>query len=288
MIARRAQPWLGTMVEIVAEGPDSPSLFAAMGRAFARVAAIHAAMSFQQADSELSRVNREAARGWVPLSPALAEVFAAAMAIAQASDGLFDPSVAAWLVASGHLPAHPDAPQASGPDWRAIELDGQRARFTRPVQVDLSGIAKGYAVDAALAVLREAGVASATVNAGGDLAHFGPTPVTVHLRHPAAPTRALPLLSLRNGAAATSAGYFQPGALRHPHSGEVLCDSGSVTVLAARCMDADALTKVVAAAPARAPAVLARYGAEAILLGAGPAMHGDGQGWRTFATADAA
>ena len=65
---QRAQPWLGTLVEVAAAGADAASLNAAIGRAFARIAAIHGAMSFHDIDSELSHINRHAARDWVTLS----------------------------------------------------------------------------------------------------------------------------------------------------------------------------------------------------------------------------
>lgn len=287
MIARRAQPWLGTLVEIVAEGADMPHLLAASDRAFARIAGIHAAMSFQADDSELTRVNRAAQHGWTPLSPELAAVFHAALEFARASGGLFDPSVAGWLVASGQLPHHPGFPASVRPDWRAIELDGDRVRYARPLLIDLSGIAKGYAVDAALASLAAAGVSAATVNAGGDLARFGDSAVPVHVRLPQRPTHTLQLAALKHGAAATSASYFQPDALRHPSSGQPLCATASVTVLAADCMTADALTKVVAAGfhaadPLHAPVVaeaLARHGAQAIVLDGRRALRCDAGGW---------
>lgn len=279
MIVRRAQPWLGTLVEIVAEGADAPTLNAAIQRAFARIAAVHAAMSFQSADSELTRVNRAAQSDWVALSPDLAAVFAAALDFASVSDGLFDPSVAGWLVESGKLPRHPGLPADTAPDWRAIELDAERVRFTAPLLIDLSGIAKGYAVDAALASLRADGVRAATVNAGGDLARFGDEAVPVHVRLPHRPAQSLHLAELKNGAAATSASYFQPDALRHPGSGDRLCAHSSVTVLAADCMTADALTKVVAADPARAPQVLAVYQAQAIVLDEGGVAVCDAGAW---------
>lgn len=279
MISRRAQPWLGTLVEIVAEGTDAATLIAASDRAFARVASVHAAMSFQDADSQLSHVNREAQRGWVALPPDLAVVFDAAIRFAHASDGLFDPSVACWLVEGGHLPRHPGMPTHARPDWRAIELDSDRVRYASPLLVDLSGIAKGYAVDAALESLRDAGLAAATVNAGGDLARFGEAATPVHVRLPRSPTHSLRLAELRDGAAATSAGYFQPDALRHPRTGETLCADISVTVLAADCMTADALTKVVGADAACAPDVLARYSAQAIVLDGERAVRSDAGGW---------
>jgi thiamine biosynthesis lipoprotein len=280
MTVRRAQPWLGTLVEIVAEGADDSKLNVAIGRAFARVAAVHAAMSFQSPDSELTCVNHAAQSDWVAISPELAAVLAAALGIARASAGLFDPSVGGLLVESGVLPRHTGFPAHAVPDWRAIDLDsdrvrcpdGARVRYTQPLLVDLSGIAKGYAVDVALASLRADGVAAATVNAGGDLAHYGAPAVPVHVRLPQRPTHSLQLATLQDGAAATSAGYFQPDALRHPATGSTLCAHSSVTVLAADCMSADALTKVVAADAARAPQVLAVYQAQAVVLDGARAM----------------
>ena len=283
---QRAQPWLGTLVEIAAEGNEAAGLSAAVGRAFARIAALHGAMSFHDPESELSRVNRHATRDWVALSGDLAQVFGAALEFAAASDGLFDPSVAPWLVATGHLPRHQPMPSDTAPDWRAIELDGERVRFARPLLVDFGGIAKGYAVDAALAVLRDAGMASARINAGGDLARFGGSVEPVRVRHPAQPTLGLHLADLGNGAVATSAGYYQAAAspLRHPHTGGELCRTLSVSVLAPTCLAADALTKIVAADPQRAPALLSRQGAQAILIDpANPTIAiGDGDGWRTL------
>ncbi len=288
MIVRRAQPWLGTLIEIIAEGVDESMLHAAVQCAFNRVASVHTAMSFQSVDSELTHVNRMAQTGWVALSPDLAAVFAAALGFARASDGLFDPSVAGWLVASGLLPRHDGFPVTAAPDWRAIELDGDRVRFVAPLLIDLSGIAKGYAVDVALASLRDDGVFAATVNAGGDLAHFGERAIPIHVRLPHRPTYTVPLAELRNGAAATSASYFQPHALRHPASGDTLCADTSVTVLAADCMTADALTKIVAADTATALRVLAHYAAHAIILDNNHAIRCDADGWHDLPLEQAA
>ena len=285
MTMQRAQPWLGTLVEIAASG--APDVLApAIESAFARVAAIHAALGFHDPASELSQLNRSAARDWVALSDDMARVLAAVCEFAAASDGVFDPGIAPWLVASGQLPRHDGCANYATPDWRAIELDGDRARFARPLLLDLGGIAKGYAVDAALALLHDAGLASARVNAGGDLARFGDAAAPVWVRHPLQPTHMLQLAELQNGAVATSAGYYQDGAspLRHPENGAELCRRDSISVLASDCMTADALTKIVAADPARAPSRLARYNAQALRLAAEAGELElsvcDGAGWR--------
>jgi thiamine biosynthesis lipoprotein len=278
---RRAQPWLGTLVDIQVEGDDAMRLRSACDDAFGRIAEIHAALSFQSPDSELTHVNRMAQTDWVGLSPDFTAVLAAALDFARLGDGNFDPCVGGRLVAAGRLPRHAGFPEKTNGNWRAIEFDGERLRFRAPLLLDFSGIAKGHAVDQALATLRSTGVAAATVNAGGDLAHFGHTPIPFELRDPTHPTRLLRLAQITCGAAATSADYFQPGQLIDPADGTLLCRASSITVLAADCLTADALTKIVAADPKHAPARLAHHGAQAILFDAEGLHLGDAKGWRT-------
>jgi thiamine biosynthesis lipoprotein len=272
---QRAQPRLGTLVDITASGASTDAVHAAIGCAFSRIGAIQAMMSWHDPDSELSRVNHAAHRDWVGISSDLATVLRLALDLAQDSDGLFDPTVAPLLCESGHLPRHADAPANIAPAvWQAIELEADRVRFAQPVAIDLGGIAKGYAVDAALAVLADARLDAACVNAGGDLARFGPHPESIQVRHPRHPTQTLRLLDLQNGAVATSAGYYQArthngqrvSPLRHPRSHASLCLDDSISVVAPTCMLADALTKVVAADPAGAPARLRAWGAQALHL----------------------
>lgn len=153
-------------------------------------------------------------------------------------------------------------------------LPGKRVRLLRRLRIDVSGIAKGYAVDRAIQALVDSGMTAGRVNAGGDLRVFGNATQTIHVRHPAVPARSLPLVELSVGAAATSAGYYTSRRHRgrmvtpliHPRT-RAACGTGrSVTVLAQDCMSADALTKVVHADPQLAGAVLARFNARALML----------------------
>ena len=204
------------------------------------------------------------------------QVLRAAQKFSEASDGLFDISVAPTLARLGYLPRHPDTPRASGyATWRDIELlPRQHVRFARPLRVDLGGIAKGFAVDQAIEILRLHELSVGRVNAGGDLRLFGPQAETVHVRHPQMPSHLLPLAELREGAAATSGAYFSPrqrdGQTLSPHidprSGKALAAGCSATVLAADCMTADALTKIVLTDCEAALPVLDRYHARAIVL----------------------
>src|SRR5258708_8024361 len=128
-------------------------------------------MSFQAPGSDVSRLNHAAQDGPVAVHPRTSDVLRWACALAAAADGGFDGAVGAELVAWGPLP-RPEGERAPDPrtSWRDIEVgaDG-RVRFHRRLWIDLSGIAKGYAVDLAVERLLGRGAAQACVNAGGDL-----------------------------------------------------------------------------------------------------------------------
>ena len=141
-------------------------------------------MSFHEPASDLSRLNRTAARRAVAVDPSTVAVIGRAVEFAQASGGVFDPTMASRLVAWDYLP-HPGGAPEPDPeaDWRDIALlDRNRIRFTRPLWLDLGGIAKGYAVDRALASMDVAPSVQCTISAGGDLRVCGPRAERVLLR----------------------------------------------------------------------------------------------------------
>lgn len=240
----RARPLLGTMVAIRVEGCSLPRAHRVIDAAFADVALIGRLMSFQDPDSELSRLNRDAAYRVVSVHPHTFAVLRWSLAIAAASGGSFD-------VSAAHRGCGAIA------DWRDIELLAPRGvRFRWPLLIDLSGIAKGYAVDLAIARLRAHGVRRALVNAGGDLRVLGRDAERIALRSQGKCTQ-LALLELANGALATS--DTQAGV--------------TVSVMARRCLVADALTKVVMADQRGAACVLRSFGARAL-------RHQSASGWQ--------
>jgi FAD:protein FMN transferase len=270
---RRAQPLLGTLVEIGAAG-RAATLPAALAEAFAAIAEIGRRMSYHDPDSDLARLNRDAHRGPVEVAPSTRAVLEAALALAAASGGAFDPCVAPALVRLGFLPGTADGRAARG--WESIELlPGRRVRFAAPLALDLGGIAKGYAVDVACAVLARAGLSDYLVNAGGDL-RVGARAHPIHVRHPAAPRALVPLATVANTAVATSSRYFAARAsdagpvhpIIAPAEGTPAPYAGSISVLAPTCLAADALTKVVAVLGEGAAPLLARLGAEVRWLSA--------------------
>lgn len=279
----RARPLLGTMVEIAATGADSVQVQAAMARAFTEIEKIHALMSYHDESSDVSRINRGAFNAGVQVDAHTFRVLRAAQLMAQASDGVFDITVAPMLARMGFLPKRANFSRVSPRgNWRnIILLEGNRVRLNSSLRIDLSGIAKGYAVDQAIKALRETGMIAGRVNAGGDLRVFGGRVQRINVRDPNAHTQTIPLLEITQGAAATSAGYYSARRYQgrmvtpiiHPHK-RTACETGrSVTVLAKDCMSADALTKVVYASPGGALAVLKYYNARALIVEHNPLTH---------------
>jgi FAD:protein FMN transferase len=280
----RARPLLGTFVEIAATGQDAVRVNEAIARAFNRIERVHRLMSYHDPDSDVSRINRDAWACSVPVHADTWQVLTMARDVAEVSGGLFDITIAPVLTQCGYLPRHPDFPEPSGQgNWRHVELlPGRLVRLSRCLHVDLGGIAKGYAVDLAIGSLQRSGMSAGRVNAGGDLRVFGAAMQTIHVRHSQHATVTIPLIQIRSGAVATSASYFsaklQDGRwispLIHPLT-HASCEVGrSVSVVAEDCMTADALTKVVHADPAHAPAVLGRYRANAVMLDTDPISGG--------------
>lgn len=273
---RRARPLLGTFVDIQAQGRGSEAaLMAAIDAAFAAVEAIHHALSVHEPDSLASRLNRDGHRALQHPGEPLLGVLRAALDLAARSEGAFDVVVGARLQTLGLLPTF-EQELAESPSWRDISIDADGGvRFARPLRLDFGGIAKGHAVDCAIAALQAAGVTQALVNAGGDLRVLGSAPQTIQIRDPREPARLLQALQLADGALATSASYYsrreQAGqavsALIDPRSGAAWFGGDSISVIAPRCLQADALTKVVLfAEPALAARVLERYSAQALVL----------------------
>ncbi|UYY58138.1 FAD:protein FMN transferase [Sphingomonas sp. S2-65] len=226
------------------------------------LARVVAEMSHWEPGSDLSRFNRSDLGRWQPLPPGFAEVLAAALKVAEASDGAFDPAMGRLVDLWGFGPARPrdgvpseaalnQALAASG--RRHVEQDGLRARRLAPATLDFSGIAKGYAVDAVAERLRGLGLADFLVEIGGELRGEGikpdGQPWWVDLE-PAPGVAAAPIrVALHGLSIATSGDYrrrFRHGAREYAHtldprSGRPLENRvASLTVLHPSCMLADA------------------------------------------------
>jgi FAD:protein FMN transferase len=272
---RRAQPWLGTLVEVtIADALAEADLRSCFDAAYTAIAAVQRLMSFHDPASDVSRFNRAAPGTSIEIHAHTATVIRSALELNSASGGAFDVSCAPQLVAWGYLPLPGGDPPAHAPGRGALVLhDGCRIAKMRAAWIDLGGIAKGYAVDLAIDALRQSGVRSACVNAGGDLRVLGEAAYPVTIRHPRRPQAAAAQLQLRAGALASSGTYFshkriddlECSALIDGANGVPVTGAFSASVFAPSCMLADALTKVVmASADARHPA-LRQFGASALV-----------------------
>jgi thiamine biosynthesis lipoprotein len=278
---RRARPLLGTFVEIEATGPDKSRINQAIDDAFETVAHVHRLMSFQEPASDVSRLNREAMDRPVGVHAWTFRVLEAAVDMHRRSNGIFDISVAPILQDMGLLPPTSNDGRLGNecPAFDAIELlEGQMIRFRHPdVRIDLGGIAKGFAVDQALEVLRKSGAAtSALVNAGGDLAAFGEEARLIHVRHPRDPRSTVCAVDVKDEALASSARRFdlfhsaevESSAIIDPVTGKPANAIDGVTVRAPSCMTADALTKIGMIMGTDAIGLLELYNASALLISA--------------------
>ena len=268
-MVRRCRPWLGTFVEVECDA------LPAADAAFAALAQVHQLMSAHDAGSELSRINCDGHRQMIAVSAPTADVVRRARRWAELSGGAFDIVRAGReSLARGALPLHPGQPAPDpGADWNAIRVAGNAVGLDRPACLDLGGIAKGYAVDLAIAAMREAGAVRGLINAGGDLRGFGDQTLSVTIPDPQS-RQPLVMTSLQNGAIATSAGL--PDAfdrLDFGHLPRSALDWVSVTVRAQTACDADALTKIVWALGQSAEDLLRDHHAEAFVIDRARQVH---------------
>ncbi|TCM13018.1 thiamine biosynthesis lipoprotein [Novosphingobium sp. PhB165] len=265
-MVRRCRPILGTFVEIAV--PEAAA--ASIDPAFARIEHIHARMSFHSEDSDLAALRRARPDSSVHVDSATIGVLRLAKDLYHQTDGVFDAAVGRQLVEWGFLPqpaGYRDKEWIGGmPDVEI--LDEAHVSISRATLLDLGGIAKGYAVDCAVETLLEAGAPSGIVNAGGDLRVFGEWEEIVHLREADETLGAS--LAIRNAALASSSNLHNRRQHRtHATSPHVLGEApvlagDAVTVIAERCVIADAMTKVAIACPTTAGRVLATLNAELI------------------------
>jgi thiamine biosynthesis lipoprotein len=249
---------------IVAYGADAAALQAAGERALDEVDRIDRLMSHYRPDSPLSRVNREGAHGPVAVPPELAAFVELCLRYSRESGGAFDvtvgPLMKTWgfFGGEGRLPDESEiaaARESVGFTHVIIDLQRSTIAFDRPgVELDLGGIAKGYAVDRAVAVLARAGVAAALVSAGGSTVYgMGAPPGRkgweVSIQDPLRPRRIARRVVLRDRALSVAGArgkFFEAGGVVYshimdPHTGRPVRDVAGTAVLTDTGTAGDAL-----------------------------------------------
>lgn len=265
-VFRRAQPWLGTCVEIRAAAWGLPrwAVMSAIDAAFGEIAAVHRLLSRQERGADYVRLTEAAVGDVIKVDVRTAEVLRLAFDLQSESAGAFDPERREHRQAD----AAPDDPR---PAW-SLE-DGEMVRIRRRASIDLDGIAKGYAVDRAIDGLCAHGVA-ATVNAGGDLRTTRDCSEPLFVRCDTVRGGLVSLGRLGAGAFATSQSRIHLGrdcdlagtGIDDRRTGGQRVPLMVVGVAAPSCAVADALTKVVAVDPEAALGMLETRDATAWIL----------------------
>ncbi|QFU77227.1 FAD:protein FMN transferase [Halioglobus maricola] len=255
---------MGTEVRVELWADDADVGRALQAQVFAEFERLDTMMSPWKPASEISRVNREAARSPQKVSAEMFNVVLRSLHYSQLSNGAFDISFAAagqhYDYRSGKRPERETLKAAQAAiDFRSIVLDaqGQTIAFARPgMALDLGGIAKGYAVDRGISILVAAGITSAVVSAGGDsriLGDMGDRPRMIGVRHPREEGEYAAIIPLVDTAVSTSGDYerfFEEEGVRYHHildpaTGESADGLQSATVIAPLSLDCDALSTTV-------------------------------------------
>jgi thiamine biosynthesis lipoprotein len=228
---------------------------------------INSLMSTWRADSEISRFNTATSTEWIDVSPQTYSLLQKAMQIHQQSGGAFDPTVSPLVELWGFgrtLPSQaiPDDSQIQpklqhiGLEKLQLEDSAKRMRKSIPqLQLDLSAIAKGYAVDEVAQLVTASGIQDYLVEIGGEMRISGINPeaepwrVAIEYPHLDKLRSAVAILNVTDAAIATSGDYrnFVEIDAKHyshlidPFTGRpVTHDTASVTVISSDCLSADA------------------------------------------------
>ena len=262
------EPHMGTRFRVVVYSADEATAKKGAKEAFARVATLNAIMSDYLSTSELMRLCAKAGGPAVKVSDELLTVLVRARKVSQESEGAFDvtvgPVVKLWREARKTREL-PDAKKLEAAralvGYKLMEIDekAKTVRLLKPgMQLDLGGIAKGYAADEMLRVLARHGLTRALVAAGGDIAVADAPPDkrgwTVAIAPVDAKEEGPRYLTLRRAAVSTSGDakqHVEIGGKRYSHivdprTGLGLVGRMSATVVAPDGLTSDSLTKVVA------------------------------------------
>ena len=267
----KVEPHMGTRFQITAYAPSKASGELAIQKAFARIAQLNGILSDYIPDSDLMRLCAQSGKGTVEVAPELFFVLERSLELARQSDGAFDPTVGPYSVLwrrarkTKLLPAEAelaDAKEKVGYQKMILDTKKRTVRLTQPgMRLDLGGIAKGYAADEALAVLKSAGIQSALVAAGGDVVCGDAPP-----QKKGWDIALIPLpgdegdkrhFVLANGAVSTSGDleqFVELGGKRFAHildskTGLGMTTRQSASVVAKRGIESDGLTKILLLLP---------------------------------------
>ena len=255
---RRNQVLLGTFVEVCIEEGENltpqQSVFyqEICNVVFKEISKVQSLMSVHESDSDISRLNRlsRISKNIVyTVHPWTYEVMNIAKTIFEYTNGFFDCGV---VNCSWNQECCPCFNKRSS--IQSIQFLGKNEICLRePIRIDLGGIAKGYAVDRGIEILKSFGIENAVINAGGDLRVIGNKTQPIYLKEKEFGNTYIFLGNLKDGAIATTSSRFGKfnkrngiSTLINPKTGECVEDELSYSIVAPTCVVADGLTKALA------------------------------------------
>ncbi|MFH1753889.1 MAG: FAD:protein FMN transferase [Candidatus Omnitrophota bacterium] len=263
---KRSRLIMDTIVNIKVSEPSSLLQKKAVAMAFDEMEELEKVLSKYDEASEVALINRMHKEESLPLGRDTAFLLSKALDLYSLTEGAFDVTVSELVdlwndsKRASTLPSSEEIEEARtlvGSGYLRLDVDGTLTLKREGVKLDLSGIAKGYAVDRAVAVLKDSGIESGIVDAGGDIYCFGPGPRgkewRVGVRNPRDDSL-IGALSLRDAAVATSGDYYRffiIGEKRYSHiidprTGSPVSETPmSVTVIAPDCLTADAMATAI-------------------------------------------
>lgn len=172
---------MGTLVEVTIPGNEKAAT-AVTEAIFSELKRVEDLTSFHQ-PSGMTKIDEQSGKGPIKADAELLSLIGESLRFAKETRGAFDPTVGPltrlWHFSGGdpHLPAQSEITAAlSKVGWRRVKIDSEAGTIVLPdrgMALDLGGIAKGYALERAAAVIRKCGISSALVNAGGDVLVVG-------------------------------------------------------------------------------------------------------------------
>jgi FAD:protein FMN transferase len=285
---------MGSPVHLSAWTADPVRARAAFAAAFDEFDRLDAMMTVWREDSDVLRVNAAAGRRPVAVQPEVREVLRVARQVSEWTGGKFDVTFGAlaglWKFDHDQDNVVPDPAAVRGRlpliDYTQVVVDDNAGTvfIRRPgMSIHLGGIGKGYAVDRAAAILRQAGLTDFMIQAGGDLyagGRRGDRPWRLGIRDPrGAADKSFAMLDISDATFSTSGDYerffLRDGRRYHhildPDLGEPARASRSVTVVSERAILADAVAKgIFILGPDAGMALVEKLpGIEAVIVGAG-------------------
>jgi FAD:protein FMN transferase len=257
---------MGTVFMVAAYGPDAAYLAEVVNQVFEEIDSLDRQMSNYKPESELSVINRQAASGDVIVEPAFFSLLQDSLRYSAETGGAFDITVGPLMKEWGFFRGHGRVPSQAEiakvlerVGYKHVKLDSARRtiRFDESgVEIDLGGIAKGYAVDRAVEILRSNHLEAALVSSGtSSIYALGSPPGQrgwkVTLRDPFDAHKVGDTIHLQNYSLSTSGSYekfFKVGGktychIMNPHTGWPVDGMLSTAVMASSTLKSEALSK---------------------------------------------